>query len=223
MKKTLALVAALAATASLPATALDITERGGHLEMTLQGRYLEAQDLSFKSGTAVALDSSQGFGIGFAYHLNDHIALGIDFSDADIDYTGVTRYEPPGGGAAEIATVSQEAYMSSISLSGTWYLFDRTFTPYVSGKIGNTYIDSGIPNGLPSNGCYWWWYTYVCGTYQPTRSGDEFSYGGGVGLRWELNDTVFFRGGVDRTYLDFDTVNGKPFLDNWRLDLGFRF
>jgi len=201
------------------ASANDISNRANHWETTLQLRQSNSESWSFDNGSSVKLDSELGWGLGFAYNLNPNFSLGFDFSSANIDYSAQTIGRTSGSTVSAKGT----AYVSTFGINGTYYLFDRALTPYITGKVGSTYIDTGIPAGLPVTECYWYWYSYVCGSYQETKSAYEMTYGGGIGVRWEANRSFFLKGGVDRTYIDVNTASGTPKLDNWRLDLGLRF
>ena len=77
-------------------------------------------------------------------------------------------------------------------------MLDRSLTPYVEGGIGWTYIDSNIIDGIPSTGCWWdpWWGP-VCATFPTTYGKNVWSFALGAGLRAELTDTFFLRGGYE--------------------------
>jgi hypothetical protein len=68
-------------------------------------------------------------------------------------------------------------------------------------------------------GCWYdpWW-GYVCNGYTSTYGWDGLSYGGGVGLRFEPNEAVFFQVGYEKNWVDLDSVDG---FDMFRVDLGF--
>lgn len=209
----------LSITANSSVSANDLSTRSNRWETTLQMRYLDSTDAAFSNGSSVEFDSSLGWGLGFAYNLNERFSLGFDFSSANIDYKARVARQTDGAGI----NANGDAYTSTFGIVGTYYLLDRNFTPYLTAKVGSTYFDSGIPSGLPVNECYWWWYSYVCGTYQPTKSGYEMTYGGGVGVRLDVNRNFFMKGGVERNWIDIKTSNGTPTFDLWRLDLGLVF
>jgi len=210
------LLAILALTISGMALANDISTRANRWETTLQLRQNESSTTSFSNGSEFKMDSSLGWGLGFAYNLNQNFSLGFDFSSANVDYTRTSR-----DSAISSRTFYGSGYVSTFGLTGTYNIFDRAFTPYITGKVGSTYFDSGIANG--ETYCYGYPYPYYGTCYADTYSRYEMTYGGGVGVRWEMGRSFFVKGGVDRTYIDVNTANGTPKIDTWRLDLGLVF
>jgi opacity protein-like surface antigen len=67
-------------------------------------------------------------------------------------------------------------------------------TPFVTGGIGFAYFDSGIPTGEKEVFCWWdYWWGYVCEGAVSTYSASEFTYNAGLGLRWDVTDSVFMK------------------------------
>jgi opacity protein-like surface antigen len=101
---------------------------------------------------------------------------------------------------------------------------DGNITPYVGAGIGWSWIDTNVPDGLPSTGCWWdpWW-GYVCYTTYPTKSTDAFAYQATVGVRWDFNYNTFVRVGYVSQWLDFDNAQGTPRFDGINLEIGWLF
>ena len=104
---------------------------------------------------------------------------------------------------------------------GWHYNFDP-HSPFLAFNAGWTYVDTGIPSGLPQNSCWYYWYTYYCGTYQPTHATTKFSWGAGLGVRADIGRSFVLRGMVSQQYVDFAQYSSTPWTV-WRIDLGARF
>src|SRR6267142_7032568 len=159
--------------------------RAGKWEFTLQPQYTHSQTFDSGNGSGGTVDSTLGFGFGVAYNLSNHLSLGGDFTWAQANYNATVA--PAAGNASAPYTVNGTLQTNTLRFNATWNFLPGDFTPFVAGGIGSTYIDTNIPNGPPTNVCWWdpWW-GYYCGTYLPTRTAYYVSYSGAVGLRWEL-------------------------------------
>lgn len=194
-------------------------DRAERWEATLQGRFTGSETISFDNGARAQVNSSTGFGFGFAYNFDERKAAGIDFAWNNLNYSGSAT--PAGGGAAQ--NVSGTAYTGSLMVNGTYHFLDRPFTPYVTGAIGLTYIDTGIPAGI-TNGCWWYpWYGYVCGAVTYTKTSTDWTYAIGAGLRWDVAPGFFLRGGVQQQWLTIGAASGTPSFVIGRFDIGFKF
>jgi hypothetical protein len=138
---------------------------------------------------------------------------GVDY-DADI-------VEEDGG----IVGISGEYDAWALSANAICHFKEGPLTPYIGAGIGWSFIDTNIPDGLPSTGCWWdpWW-GYVCSTYYPTKDTDAFSCQATLGLRWELdNDSTFFRFGWTSRWLDLGETSGTPRFDIIGAEVGWMF
>ena len=110
-----------------------------------------------------------------------------------------------------------------VLLAGTYHFFDGPLTPYIEANVGGTYVNTDIAAGPPVVGSYYDpWYGNICGVSQPTKSGTFLSYGVGGGLRWDVNNLLFFRGGARQEWIDLSHT-GTPSFTIIKLDLGFKF
>jgi opacity protein-like surface antigen len=75
-----------------------------------------------------------------------------------------------------------------------YYFLDGPLTPFVSGGIGFSYFDSGVPSGSPDVICWWdpWW-GYICSGSTPTHDDWSFNWKGGVGLRLDLENGMLIK------------------------------
>jgi opacity protein-like surface antigen len=103
-------------------------------------------------------------------------------------------------------------------------LFARPLTPYVLGTLAWSWVDSNIPTGPPQTGCWWDpWFGYICSTWQPTASNNAFTYGLGVGLRWDAGRNFFMRFGYEYDWIDFSHSSSTPGFSLLRLQFGSRY
>jgi hypothetical protein len=86
-----------------------------------------------------------------------------------------------------------------------------------------TSLDSNIADGLPTTGCWWdYWWGYVCRSYWSTYSDTSFSYGGGLGIRWDINGALFMRASYNLLKIDTGGNSNDPTLDMGRIEIGWR-
>lgn len=189
-------------------------------DFSLTANWTEDENIKFRNGSEVNINGDQGFGFGFGYHLNEHLRLGMDFSWLSANYDLQTFDDTS-------APVSINGHLdsSSTSFEVNYNILRRSFTPYVSGALGSTYIDTNIPSGPPSGACWWdpWYGYYVCSSYVPTYSDWFFSYRVGAGVRWDAGDAFYLKGGADQTWVDVNNTSGTPSFLKWQLQLGWLF
>lgn len=195
--------------------------RAGRWDFTLQPQYTDSTTVSGNNGSGATIQGAWGFGFGFAYNFDNHFALGGDFYWSNANYRSTAA--PAVGNAGSAYTVSGNLVSNTLRMNGTWNLLPTSFTPFVSAGIGATYVDTNIPDGPPSNVCWWdpWW-GYYCGSVVPTKSNTYFSYNAGAGLRWDVNRAIFLRAVAVRQWIDVGGPVGSPAMDQYRIDIGFK-
>jgi opacity protein-like surface antigen len=213
----LALFAAHAGVASAKGTT-----RAGTWEFTLQGQYADSVDIDVDNESEADIDSSWGLGFGFAYNFNDHFSLGGELTWGEADYSATVAPAP--GNPGTPYSISGELETSTLRAIGTWNILATPLTPFVTGGVGATYVDTNVPNGPPSTVCWFdpWW-GYFCGTSVPTKDDTYLSYMAGAGLRWDAPGSFFLRGLVARQWVDVGNGAGTPGITQYRIDLGWRF
>jgi opacity protein-like surface antigen len=192
--------------------------RAGRWEFTLQPQYVDSQSISGGNGSRASIDSDWGFGFGLAYNFNNHFALGGEFTWNDAGYRATVVPGPGNPGTSFSLAGTMET--STLRMNGTWHLLAGNFTPFVTGGIGATYVDTNIPNGPTACWVDPWWGTY-CDT--PTRSDTYFSYNAGAGLRWDVNRRFFMSAAYIRQWIDVGGGTGSPGMDQFRLSFGFKY
>ncbi len=192
--------------------------RGGTWEFLLPLIYADSTNIGGQGGSSVNLDADWGFGFGFGYNFNDNFQL-----------NGLMTWNSRSYQATIVQTDGvQRKYnnyvdSSTLSLNGVYYILSGDVTPFVSGGIGLTYVDTNIPQGIGSTSCWWdpWW-GYVCGTYVPTKTQNDITYNAGVGVRFDVNRQFSLQGSYNKMWMNISRAQGIPDFDIWRLDFVFR-
>lgn len=174
--------------------------------------YQDSADFDSDGGSSASLDSDLGIALTFGYRFNERLELTFGLDWNNIDYTAeIVAEDVPLVPDGTVIGVDGELEAFTPRVGVNFNFMEGPITPYVSGMIGYSFIDTNIPDGPPSTGCYWDpWYGQICGTWQDTRSTEEFTYGLGVGVRWDVNDAWSMRFGYDKRWID---SNGSPDLD----------
>jgi len=216
-------VAALGAIVPGPADAQSFTAvrpggRGGSWEFYLPLIYSESATINGKGGSSADLNSDWGMGFGFGYNFNENFQLNGIFSWSSRSYDAKVVQD-------DGSTKRYSNYMdsSTLSLNGVYYLLNGNITPFVSGGVGITYVDTNIQNG-PATGSCWYdpWWGYVCSSYVPTKTENDISYNAGLGMRFDVNRQFGLQAGYYKTWIDFGGASSTPDFSTWRLDFLFR-
>lgn len=191
------------------------TNRDKTWDFTIQTRYSSSQNHTGEGGSSAELESDLGWGLGFAYNIQENFNIGFAMTWKNANYTAtyVPEVAPD-----ETGTYSNWMDMGTLALTANWNVLKKRFTPYVNGAIGWTLLDTNVPADLYS-GCYYdpWW-GYVCGTTASTYGIDAMSYSIGVGLRLEIAESAFLKIGYEYDGVDVDGMDGANIF---RFDLGF--
>jgi opacity protein-like surface antigen len=205
------------------AAAQNSTPRAGKWEFTLQPQYTHAQTFDTGNGSGGKIDSTLGFGFGVAYNMNNNLQLGGELTWGTANYSATIA--PAAGNPNPAQSVVGTLQSNTIRFNAAWnFIANGAFTPFVTGGVGSTFIDTNIPAGPPTNVCWWdpWW-GYYCGVYTPTRSAYYVSYNAGLGLRWEVDRNIFVRAVANRVWIDAGSSLGTISTDQYRFDFGFEF
>jgi opacity protein-like surface antigen len=192
--------------------------RANRWEFTLQPQYVDSGSVTGSNGSRADISGDWGFGFGLAYNLSNHLALGGEFTWNDAGYRATIV--PGAGNPGASFNLNGTIETSTLRFNGTWNFLSTNFTPFVTGGIGATYVDTNIPNGPTSCWVDPWWGTY-CDT--PTRSNTYFSYNAGGGVRWDVNRGFFLRAVYLRQWIDVGGGAGSPAFDQFRIDFGFKY
>ena len=222
---TATIIACLAGLAlAAPAGAL-AADREGSWETTLGIVFQNSSDAEFQGGTTAEFDSDTSFVFGLDYHYTDNIAFGGRLGIGTTDYTASIATDANGDGNADgFANVRGDLESTTLSLNATWNFMSGPISPFVTGGIGWSWVDTNIATGPPQTGCWWdpWW-GYVCTSFQDTKTLDGLAYELGVGARWDITDTVAVHGAYRINWIDFDKAKGTPDFDGFQLSFGWKF
>jgi opacity protein-like surface antigen len=195
------------------------TGRAQRWEAFAGGRLIQSESVDFPGGSNIDTEDDLGFDFGFGYNVSDHLLFSGEMGWNTISYDGNILSAPPSPPDSD--RISGELETASIGGSVTWHLLSGPLTPYVSGTLGWTWVDTNIAQGPPDIGCWWdpWW-GQICAPVYDTVSDDAASYGLGVGIRWDFGPGGFARFGYDERWLDVENANGTPSFGSFRLEIG---
>jgi opacity protein-like surface antigen len=162
--------------------------------------YQDSSDFDADGGSSASLDSDIGIALTFGYRVSDRFEVNFGLDWNNIDYSAHLVNDVTPGLSLD---VDGELEAFTPRIGAVFNFMDGPITPFVSGTIGYSFIDTNIPQGPPVSGCYWDpWYGYICGTWQDTRSTEEFMYGAGLGVRWDVNDAWSVKFSYDKRWID---------------------
>lgn len=215
----LAIAAAAVLLASAPALAQ--SGRAGSYEWYLGPVFTDGKNYAFEGGSSARTDTGYGLNFGFAKNYSAHLQAGIDFTWSEQDYRATVAASPATPNAPR--QLNGQLETGTVRFFGTYNILPGNFTPFVTGGMGWTYIDTNIPSGLPENVCWAYpWYGYYCTTYVPTQSTTRFSYNVGAGLRLDVGRGVY-RLLVNSQNADFGGTYGSTNVTQYRIDFGTKF
>ena len=214
----LVLLAALLAASTAQAQS---ASRGGKSEFYMGPVFTDSKNYSFDGGSTAKSDTGNGLTLGYAYNFDRKKALGVDFTWSNIDYRATVQ---PGVGNNNTATdVRGTIETWNVRFLGNYHFLEGNFTPFVTGGLGWSYIDTNIPTGLPQNLCWYYpWYGSYCASYVPTATSTKFSYNVGAGLRMDFGGG-FVRALVNEQWADFGGSYGSTSWTQYRIDFGVKF
>jgi opacity protein-like surface antigen len=189
--------------------------------------YQFSQDVDFDGGSTADLDDDLGLALSFTYRFNSRLELlfGLDWNS--YDYNADILPAPTGPNGPIVGTgfsVEGEIETWTPRVGVNFNLLEGDLTPYVTGGVGWSFIDTNVPDGRAQSACWWDpWFGYVCGTFQETKSLDELTYNVGVGLRWDLGSSISLRLGYERHWLELDNATSTPGFDQLKLGIIGRY
>ena len=189
--------------------------------------YQFSQDVDFDGGSKADLDDDIGLALSFTYRFNSRFELlfGLDWNS--YDYSADIAPAPTGPNGPIVGagfSVEGEIETWTPRVGVNFNLLEGDLTPYVTGGVGWSFIDTNVPDGRAQSACWWDpWFGYVCGTFQDTKSLDELTYNVGLGLRWDLGSSISLRLGYERHWLELDKASSTPGFDQIKLGIIGRY
>ena len=198
--------------------------RSGRMSVYPMYQYYESQketvsglsfgDPAVPGNLVYEVESVQALGVGFGWEINNHWTLNGDLMFAYPDYKL----------SFNNATITGEGFMNTGTMNIDFNILRGRFTPFLTAGIGFHYFDSGIPAGPTIPVCWWdYWWGYVCTGATPTHVNTSFTYNGGGGLRWDINDQVFVKAAVSVQYVDSNTAANNVNLTRYSFAFGWKY
>jgi opacity protein-like surface antigen len=190
-------------------------------EFGVDGVYQDSAKWSFNGGSSVRVDSDYALTLNAGYRMSSRLefSFALDWQKADYDATIQSADVP--GLSADVSG-DYEAFTPRASVN--FNFLEGSITPYVTGGLGWSFVDTNIPNGRPTTGCWWDpWYGEICATVQDTHSADGLTYDLGAGVRWDASGGFSLRFGYEKHWYDFDKASGTPDLDQFKLGVIWRY
>jgi opacity protein-like surface antigen len=179
--------------------------------------YQDSQEIDGDNGSSASIDSDIGLALTFGYRFSERVELTMGLDWNNVDYTA----ELVSGTLPISVGVEGELESFTPRVGVNFNFMEGPFTPYVNGTIGYTFIDTNIPDGPPQTGCWWDpWYGQICGTWQSTRSLEEFVYGAGLGVRYDVNDAWSVKFEYQKRWIDADS---SPDFDQLKLGVSIMY
>jgi opacity protein-like surface antigen len=178
-------------------------------------------DANQPNTSSLSVGDEWGFTFNGTYNFTDHLALGADFDFLRPNYDLRLASDDPN---VDPIRVRHTASQFNGRIKGTYNILKGNFTPFVDLGIGWTNIDSNVADGPPVTGCWWHpWWGYICSNYYRTFSSTEFSYGAGLGLRYELLGDGVIKASYNYWELDSGCQSGDFSLEGARIEFAWRF
>jgi opacity protein-like surface antigen len=171
------------------------------------------------NGSSIDFDGQTGFMFGGDYFIADRLSIGFDFGWARPDYNAILV---PEDGSPDVS-IRHEAYIWTGQFNGAYYFTDKPVTPFVEAGLGWTNFDSNVADEPPITGCWWGPFGYMCSTYYSTYDNTSFSYGAGLGLRWNLNYDMSVKATYRWLEVDSGNLSQNASQETAMLELAYHF
>lgn len=173
-----------------------------------------------REGSTLDLSSRTGFQVGVDYFVNNKLSAGFDATWLRPQFDAVLV---PEDGSPNVS-ISNRSSIFSGQFNGTYNFIEGSFTPYIEAGLGWTYFDSNVADDAPVTGCWWdpWW-GYICSDFYSTYSSTNFSYGAGIGIRWDMNRDIAIKAGYRLLEVESDGLREKPQLESALIEVVYKY
>ena len=195
------------------------TRRDGKWESGFKLLSSSSTDIDGELGSSIDFDSDIGWGFSLGYNLNPHILINYEFTSITPKYEA-TLVDGDSGDSYSLKN-KMDLYNSQFNV--VYNFSTEQFTPFVQAGLGWSYLDSNVADGPPGAVCWWdpWW-GYICDGYQSTYDDTRFSYNVAAGVRYELDNSVFFRASYQQNWTDLSNSNDLS-LGVFHIEIGSIF
>ncbi len=208
----------LACISSAQAASYDHRDRTGSTDIAFRMNYQEEESFSGPQGSTIEIDDDLGFGFGVMYNLDKHWSLGGSFDGGSAGYKATGIQDSALVDPSFIYFNNLDSY--SINFDAIYYFMDSNITPYITGSLGWTEVDTNIATGPGYPVCWWDWWGYYCDYQVPSKTENGWNYKAGIGVRWDIFPGGFaLRGSYSYSEVDLDIPGDTPSNNIWRLEL----
>ena len=185
---------------ALPCISSAQGDRADKWEVSISAIFQESKNIDGDGGSSLDVDSDFGFGFNFAYNWSDKLSFGMDFEFLQPDYKAILVDDT---GLLNDLVIDHEMSQINYRFTGTFNMTEGPFTPFLEAGLGWSYFDSNVQDGPAQIGCWWHpWYGYICDDFYDTFDENLFSYGVGVGLRYEFGGGQFLKASYNYWEMD---------------------
>lgn len=206
----------------IPAISNAQMDRARTWEWSIAALYQDSKNMGSDAGSSLRIDGAAGLGFNISYNLTSKFMVGVDLDWLRPDY----RAELVNDEVFPIETIVIDHEFSQFNgrIKGTFNFTDGPLTPFVEGGFGWTYFDSNVADGPPITGCWWHpYWGYICENFYSTFTETSFSYGAGLGLRYQMVGGTFIKGSYNVWDLDSVGSAQDSTLTGIKVEFGWSF
>lgn len=199
----------------------DAQNRARTWEWSIAGLYQDSKNMDGENGSSLRIDGAGGLGFNISYNLTNKFAVGVDLDWLRPDYRAemVEDVFPP-----STVVIDHEFSQFNGRIKGVFNFSEGPLTPYLEGGFGWSYFDSNVADGPPQTGCYWHpYWGYICNNYYSTFTETSFSYGAGLGLRYQMPGGTFVKGSYNVWDLDSLGSAEDSTITGFKVEFGWSF
>jgi hypothetical protein len=199
----------------------DAQNRARTWEWSIAGLYQDSKNMDGENGSSLRIDGAGGLGFNISYNLTNKFAVGVDLDWLRPDYRAemVEDVLPP-----STVVIDHEFSQFNGRIKGVFNFSEGPLTPYLEGGFGWSYFDSNVADGPPQTGCYWHpYWGYICNNYYSTFTETSFSYGAGLGLRYQMPGGTFVKGSYNVWDLDSLGSAEDSTITGFKVEFGWSF
>lgn len=191
-------------------------------EWSFAGLYQDSKNMGSDSGSSLRVDGAVGIGFNIGYNWTDHFTVGVDLDFLRPDYTAILVDDTVV--PAETTVINHELSQFNGRLKATYNFLEGPLRPFVEAGLGWTYLDSNVADGDPIVGCWWHpYWGYICDGFYNTFDETTFTYGIGVGLKYQFVGDSFLKLSYNAWQLDGIGAAGDEDITGMRLEYGWNF
>lgn len=168
----------------------------------------DATKINGEGDSSLDLDSDIGWGFTLGYNINEHVLVNLEWATGTPDYSATFI----GDDSDSNREINHKLTVYHTQINGIYNFSTDQFTPFVQAGLGWSFVDSNIASSPPVGGCWYDpWFGYVCNGYQPTFNDTRFSYNLAAGVRYELDNSVFFKASYQQQWIDLSHSEDATF------------